>query len=77
MEESTDSFVFKTTDKFVALQYLKASDMAIALHDISQYLRAKRKYHEPNDELDYATLEKVEEEINQIIQSNGLLEVII
>lgn len=76
MEECTDSFVFKTTDKKKALIYLKAEDMAFALDDIKQFFRANIKYHDSKDGLDYATLEKVQDEILTIIESHGLTDII-
>jgi hypothetical protein len=75
-EESTDSFVFKTTDKEKALVYLKAEDMAFALDDIKQFFRAKIKYHDSKDDLDYATLEKLQDEILTIFQTHGLTDII-
>ena len=75
-EEFTDSFVFKTTDKEKALQYLKAEDMAFALDEIKQFFRANIKYHDPKYGLDYCTLEKVQGEILTIIESHGLTDII-
>lgn len=75
-EEYTDSFVFKTTSKEKALVYLKAEHMFFALDDIKQFFRAKIKYHEPKDGLDYATLEKVQAEILTIFQTHGLTDII-
>lgn len=76
MEESTDKYIFKTTDKEKALVYLKAEDMAFALDDIKQFFRANIKYHDQKDGFDYATLEKVQAEILSIFESHGLTDII-
>ncbi len=76
MGESTDEYIFKTTDKEKAIQYLKAEDMAFALDDIKQFFRANIKYHDSKDGLDYATLENVQAEILSIFETHGLSDII-
>lgn len=76
MEECTDKYIFKTTDKEKALLYLKADDMAFALDDIKQFFRGNIKYHDPKYGFDYDTLVKVQEEILTIFETHRLTDII-
>lgn len=76
MEEFTDKptekYIFKTTDKHIALMYMKALDMQVLIYDIKEYLRTTRKYHDDNSQLDYNTLNTICQEIFDRINDSGV-----
>jgi hypothetical protein len=78
MERFTDSeerFTFTTINREVALMYMKAVDMSIALNEIRQTMRDKIKYYPDNSPYDFDTLVKVQEDILEIIRDYGLMDV--
>ena len=73
--DNTEQFTITTTDRKDAIMYMKALDMSLALHDIRETMRDKIKYYPDNSPYDFDTLVKVQEDILEIIQDYGLIDI--